>query len=249
VAALKARVARKADVVSQHLLGRIVSGELPVGSLLPREDELAKEYEVNRSVVREAIKLLEVHRLVRPIKKRGTEVLSPLASLSPEVLRAMLRPRPGVIDRHVLQGLLEIRASLDVQMSGLAAERRTRADLQAMEAALADMRAALGDMRAYLAAADELSLVFARATHNPLFEMLAFWNRMVVSDLEHLFLSVRAPSDPHVLALAMLVDRIRARDAQGARRLVQTFHDWAVPRLLEEASREGNFTKLMERLK
>src|SRR5688572_11597010 len=81
---------RKADRVSRDLLGRIVSGDLPVGSILPKEDELAEHYQVNRSVIREAIKLLEVHRLVRPVRRRGTEVLSPLSSMSPEVLRALL---------------------------------------------------------------------------------------------------------------------------------------------------------------
>src|SRR5688572_19789978 len=119
-----ALAARKADVVARDLMRRIVGGELPVGSLLPKEDELAARYRVNRSVIREAVKLLEVHRLVRPVRRRGTEVLSPLASLSPEVLRALLVPSPGRIDPRVLGGLLEIRAALDVEMSGRAAERR-----------------------------------------------------------------------------------------------------------------------------
>src|SRR5688572_16140682 len=121
----RASVPRKADRVARDLLGRIVGGELAVGTLLPKEDELAAQFGVNRSVIREAIKLLEVHRLVRPIRRRGTEVLSPLSSMSPEVLRAMLSPRAGVIDRRVLGGFLEIRAALDVQMTGLAAERRS----------------------------------------------------------------------------------------------------------------------------
>ena len=63
-----ARTPRKADRVADDLLRRIVAGEHTVGSILPREAELAEEYEVNRSVVREAIKLLEVHRLVRPVR-------------------------------------------------------------------------------------------------------------------------------------------------------------------------------------
>lgn len=83
---------RKADRVAQDLLRRIVAGEVEVGSLLPKEAELAEAHGVNRSVIREAIKLLEVHRLVRPIRRRGTEVLDPMASMSPEVLRAMLVP-------------------------------------------------------------------------------------------------------------------------------------------------------------
>jgi DNA-binding FadR family transcriptional regulator len=229
---------RKADVVARDLLGRIVSGELPVGSLLPKEDELAARYRVNRSVIREAVKLLEVHRLVRPIRRRGTEVLSPLASMSPEVLRAMLSPRSGSIDARVLAGLLEIRAALDVQLSGLAAERRTARDLVALDAAVDDAAAALAarDTGAYATASDDLSLALARATKNPLFEMLAAWNRMVIADLEGLFAFVRAPSEPHLGAMRALVERIRKRDADGTRRLVTAYHEWAVPRLIAAAA-------------
>ena len=69
---------RKADQVASDLISRIVTGELPVGSILPREEDLADEYRVNRSVVREAGKLLQVHRLVEPRRRRGTEVLDPM---------------------------------------------------------------------------------------------------------------------------------------------------------------------------
>ncbi len=244
---------RKADRVSRDLLGRIVRGEVEVGSLLPREDELAKEYRVNRSVIREAIKLLEVHRLVRPIRRRGTEVLSPLASMSPEVLRAMLCPTPGVIDRHVLVGLLEIRACLDIEMMGIAAARRTRRDIEAMNRILVRMRAIIdenGDPHAYFDFADELSLAFARATKNPLFEMLAAWHRTVVKDLESLFVFVRAPSISHHQALVTLVEQIRWKDVEGARRVVTAFHAWSTPRLIVAASRarDGTLERLLERL-
>jgi GntR family transcriptional repressor for pyruvate dehydrogenase complex len=253
--ALPQATPRKADRVARDLLSRIVSGELAVGSLLPKEDELAARYKVNRSVVREAIKLLEVHRLVRPVRRRGTEVLSPLASMSPEVLRAMLSPRPHVVDRHVLAGILEIRAALDVQMVGLAAERRTKVDLTSMDAALARLGAALEERAgapAYFAAADELSLAMARATKNPLFEMLAAWNRMVVTDLDELFALVRAPGEPHLAALRLVIDRIRERDVENARKLVRTYHEWATPRLLAAAAppRAGEaLEKLMEKLR
>lgn len=246
---------RKADRVARDLLARIVSGELPVGSLLPKEDELAESFRVNRSVVREAIKLLEVHRLVRPVRRRGTEVLSPLASMSPEVLRAMLSPRAGVVDRNVLAGLLEIRASLDIQMVGLAAERRSKSDLAAMDAALERVGEVLAERAgaaAYFAAADELSLAMARASKNPLFEMLSAWNRMVVSDLDELFVLVRVPGEPHRQALSLMIDRIRERDVEGARKLVRAFHDWATPRLLAAAAppRPGEtLEKQMEKLR
>ena len=230
---------RKADRVARDLLRRIVGGELAVGSQLPREEELAAAYGVNRGVVREAVKLLEVHRLVRPVRRKGTEVLSPFASLSPEVLRAMLVPGAGRVDRRVLAGFLEVRALLDAEMTAVAALRRRDEDLARLEAWLQAVKALLRehpDPRRYARAIDELPRLLAEATGNPIYRMLVAWNQAVTSDLEHIFLATRPASEPHVAALGLLLERLRARDAAGARTLVLAFHEWATPRLLAAAA-------------
>lgn len=226
---------RKADQVAADLMRRIVAQELAVGATLPRESELAERYEVNRSVVREAVKLLEVHRLVRPVRRRGTEVLDPMGSMSPEVLRAMLVPRPGVLDRAMLSGLLEVRAQLDVQMSALAAARRTPADLAALEAALEALRGLLADPERYLAASLEVPLVLARATQNPVFVMLAHWNRAIAADLDDAFRLARPPVEAHLKGVELLVDLVRKRDVEGVRSIIGAFHAWASPRILAAA--------------
>ncbi|MBI2388053.1 MAG: FadR family transcriptional regulator [Deltaproteobacteria bacterium] len=227
---------RKADVVARDLLEQIAHGELKVSAILPTEAELAARYAVNRSVVREAIKLLEVHRLVKPVRRRGTVVLDPYASLSPEVLRAMLRGRGGRIDLAFLESLLEIRAALDVQICALAAERRKKSDLEAMERQLEVMRGLSADDDAYTEATFQLGLLFAKATQNPVALMLSHWNRAVASDLPHVFGVARATSGPHLEGLSMLLDRFRTRDAEQARALVTAFHTWASPRILAAAA-------------
>lgn len=227
---------RKADRVARDLLGRISSGELAVGSVLPREEELATHYRVNRSVVREAVKLLEVHRLLRPVRRRGTVVLDPMGSMSPEVLVAMLVPRPGHVDRRVLGGFLEVRAILDVEMTALAAERRTAADVRAMRALLASMTDTLHDAARYGKASLELARLVARAAKNPLFEMLGAYNVRVATELDSAFSVTRPPSREHLEGLGFLVDLIEKKDAEGARRLVAGFHGWASPRILAAAA-------------
>lgn len=227
---------RKADVVANDLLRRIVGGELPPGELLPREMELAERFEVNRSVVREAIKLLEVHRLVRPVRRRGTEVLDPVASLSPDVLRAMLTPEPGRIDRGVLSDLLEIRAHLDEQMTAAAALRRTDDDLAALDRCLEALREALPDARAYTHRIDDFALAVARATGNRIFLMLVHWQRMVVADMTDVFRATRPNTPAHLAGLALLVDLLRRREVDQVRALVRAYHEWATPRMLAAAA-------------
>ncbi|MBI4819845.1 MAG: FadR family transcriptional regulator [Deltaproteobacteria bacterium] len=227
---------RKADVVAEVLLRRIARGEVAVGSLLPVEAELADEFDVNRSVVREAVKLLEVHRLVRPIRRRGTEVLDPIQSLSPEVLQALLSPRPGHVDLEFLRSLLEVRALIDVEMNSLAAVRRSESDLERLRLAIEHVMAARESPRVFARRMDEVAMAIALAAQSPVFVMLAHWHRRVYAELEDLFETVRLPSSPWVDGLGLLLTSFRDRDGEAARRLVSAYHAWASPRLLAAAA-------------
>lgn len=226
---------RKADVVARDLLEQIAHGELAVGAILPNEGELAERYEVNRSVVRESIKLLEVHRLVEPVRRRGTTVLDPFASLSPEVLRAMLSSK-GKVDLAFLESILELRAALDVLICSWAAERRKKADLDALDKQLEKMAKLSSDGDAYTEASFELGLMLARATHNPVALMLSHWNRAVAADLPHVFGVSRAAAGPHLDGLRLLVAAMRDKDVEKVRTLITAFHDWASPRILAAAA-------------
>lgn len=235
-----ARSDRKADRVAGELMRRIASKEIAVGAILPREDELAAEFGVNRSVIREAVKLLEVHRLVRPVRRRGTEVLDPMGSMSPEVLRALLSPRPGQVDLPMLRGLLEVRAQLDEQMSSMAAERCRPEDVAAFRALIAEMDSKRNDAAAFSRLSRELPFVVASATHNPVFQMLAHWNRTIANDLDELFRLARPPVDAHLQGLSMLVSLLAQHDVEGVRAMVRAFHEWATPRMLAAAELMGS---------
>ena len=221
--------------MADDLLRKIVGGSLERGDLLPRETELAEAYGVNKSVIREGVKLLEVHGLVRPIKRRGTEVLDARASLSPEVLVAMLTPQPGMVDRDTLEEVLEIRAHLDVLMCGLAASRRDAADIEALTGALRAISEAGADAEVLSERLRQLVLVIAAATHNRIFGMLVHWHLRIQASLGELMLAGRQHSGPHVQGLTLLVGLIIAGDADGASRIVNTFHQWATPRILAAA--------------
>ncbi len=225
---------RKADTIARDLFERIVHGEIAVGALLPKEEELAASYGSARSVVREAIKLLEVHRLVKPTRRLGTVALDPAASPSPDVVRALLL-HAGHIDLEVFAGWLEIRAVLDAEMSAAAADRRSADDLVALDRVLAQLTATADDPSSFHAAVVTFSLALARAAHNPLYLVLAQWHASAVMDLEPVFLTIRTAGRPHVEGVSLLVECVRRKDAAAARELVVAFHRWATPRLLATA--------------
>lgn len=224
---------RKADEVADDLLRRIVQGELAVGSVLPREADLAERYGVNRSVVREANKLLEVHQLVSPTRRRGTEVLDPLCSVTPAVLSAMLVDRRGRIDPAMLGEFLEIRAMLDVQMAGLAAERRDADDLAAIESAVVAIESEEPGTHEAFEAANEFGAAVARASKNRIFVMLSHWHAEIAGAIEPLLSKVRAPAAARG-GYRMMLEAIRARDAELAKELLTQYHRWASQQLLED---------------
>jgi DNA-binding FadR family transcriptional regulator len=225
---------RKADRVAEDLLRQVVSGVVKVGELLPKEAELAERYQVNRSVIREAVKQLEAHRLVEPIRRRGTVVLDPLSSSSPDVVRAMIEPSPGRYDESAMAEMLEVRATLDVEMTGLAAQRRDADDLAAMHAILEELRDALGDHQRYAALMEEMALATARATKNRLYQMLVHWHkRMRAADADPLRLLMRTATDTHLAGVRHIVGLVEASDAERARAFVRAVHEWATPRVLD----------------
>ena len=61
--------------IAKKLTRRIFLGEFPKGAKLPAERELAAQYGVARTVLREAVKRLEAVGIVRSWRGSGVEIL------------------------------------------------------------------------------------------------------------------------------------------------------------------------------
>src|SRR5438093_12213297 len=87
------RGARLHQLVVRDLIERIGGGELAPGALLPTEPELCQLFEVSRSVVRDAVRVLAEKGLVDVRPGRGTTVrpVDDWDLLDPVVLDACLR--------------------------------------------------------------------------------------------------------------------------------------------------------------
>ncbi len=127
--------------VVQQMVRLIVSGTLSAGAALPTESELADYFRVSRTVIREAVRLLASKGLVDVKHGRGMWVLpsSRWDKLSPLVLFERLQVRGD--NQALFNELLEVRRLVEVEAAGLAAARRTSADLPALQAAVAGMQA------------------------------------------------------------------------------------------------------------
>lgn len=66
--------------VARTLRERIVDGTYAVGAQIPAEDRLGEEFAVSRSTIRQALRQLQLDRLIESRKGSGTIVLSAAAS-------------------------------------------------------------------------------------------------------------------------------------------------------------------------
>jgi GntR family transcriptional repressor for pyruvate dehydrogenase complex len=117
------------------------SGRFPAGSRLPPEHELATELGISRSPTREAVKALELARVLEVRRGDGTYV----TSLAPSLLLEGLGNAVSLMEGSVLE-LTEVRRLLEPAATGVAATRITDAQLRTVAELLDAMQEAVEDV-------------------------------------------------------------------------------------------------------
>jgi DNA-binding FadR family transcriptional regulator len=160
--------AKLADQVAAALEQRILDGTLAPGDRLPIEFALAEEFNVSRTVVRDAVRALATRRLVDVRQGLGTVVTAP----SPEgyadaALMLLLR------SACTLGDLWDARELLDTEMTALAM-RSGHADWTAAEVALDEYEHAIveNELDAVEDAHRRFHLGLMTAAHNPVIDLL-----------------------------------------------------------------------------
>jgi len=202
--------------VAARIAERVRSRALREGERLPTETELARQFGVNRSTVREALRELESRGLVQ--RRPGSKLMS------------VSRPHhaavaAGVSDALLLQDVTvrdvwEALTILEPPLAEVAARARSAEDLRSIAAATEAFSTA-GEASAQAAARSaEFFRCLGRATHNPVLRLA-----------QEPLLQLLEPS------LGVMIDKLpqaRSRIAAAERRLAeaieardtQAAHDW-----------------------
>ena len=149
------------DRAADQLLDMVLSSGLRPGERLPPERELVARLGVSRTVVREALNLLEARGLISIEHGRGAVVSGGNTHAVRDTLGLLLRIRP-----KVLWELLEIRKILEVEIAGLAAERADEGDVREMQGQLERMLTSIERPEGYVDADVEFHALLARSTRN-----------------------------------------------------------------------------------
>lgn len=167
--------------VVDQIESAVLTGELKPGDRLPGERELVEQFQVGRSTVREALRVLASNNLVR---SRARDPRGPLVlPVSADPLRkTMTRFAAGPGGNF--SALVQFRMITDSAANLLAAQHRTDEQLRTMESANARMRAGIdGDLDEFSQADVEFHQAVAHASGNPLLEVCGDAVRSSVLDL------------------------------------------------------------------
>jgi len=199
---------RSYQKLAQQLGALIADGEFAAGARLPSERALAERFDVSRTLVREAIIVLEIQRKVEVRGGSGIYVCDGVeAAPAARVFAPPVGPGPFE--------LLRARCLIESEIAAVAATARHDADLDRIFAALAAMREHLHDKAANEAADRLFHLRIAEATGNSvLLQMVtALWDHTkapVWSQMEAHFHTPalrQASQDDHQRIFSALLER------------------------------------------
>jgi DNA-binding FadR family transcriptional regulator len=159
------RPARFASFVVDELANEIIRGGYPEGEILPTEPALCEQFGFSRTVIREALKMLEERGLVRVEQGRGTTV-QPRHRwnlLDPVVLRIALVYDD---DLTLLDDLVEVRMLLEREMASAAAARLSRDELAALAATIDEMERSYDDYERFRTFDQEFHAIVMKASGN-----------------------------------------------------------------------------------
>lgn len=160
---------RYSEQISEQIREKILRESISVGTLLPTELELAAEFQVSRTVIREALRILEVSGLVN-IKKGPTGGIF--------VTDAYAKPIKTSLSNLVASGevnlehLFDVRLMIEPQIAREAALNATFEDLEAIRELFSDSEAHMDDTNRLKINNLNFHLLLSRASGNPILAVL-----------------------------------------------------------------------------
>ncbi|MFI6878040.1 FadR/GntR family transcriptional regulator [Streptomyces sp. NPDC050400] len=199
----------------------ITAGEYPAGSVL-RTDELAQHYEVSRSVMREAVRVLESMNLVVSRRRVGVTV-RPAGEWNvydPRVIRWRLA---GADRPRQLRSLTVLRSAVEPVAAGLAARYATAGQCAELtECALGMVATSRGhQLEAYLVHDIEFHRVVLNASGNEMFAHLGDLVAEVLSGRTHHQVMFEDPDPAAVTLHVQVAEAVREGNAERAEALTR----------------------------
>jgi DNA-binding FadR family transcriptional regulator len=212
------RQSRLSAQVAEQIQSLILQNKLQVGDRLPAERELTEHFQVSRTVIREAIRILEAKGLLESLGGNGTFV----RGINPKDVADSLGMYISTVgDAITHNDLMEVRYLFEIQIAKLAAERISPAGIQRLEEFLEGMCNTINDVDKFAQYDLEFHLELARATNNRLMEVLL--DPLVDGLYEERRLASMLPgiAEEAIGLHSAILEKVKARDVDGAAQMMQ----------------------------
>ncbi len=148
--------------IVEQIQRRILAGELKVGDHLPPERELAEQFQVSRTAVREAVKALSEKGLVQVFPGKGTFITNGTSQAVRQSLGMLMK----IGQADGTRDLVEVRYIFEPEIAALAAQRAGDEHIAAMQEAVRVMDGSVENADAYIEADLDFHLALAEASQN-----------------------------------------------------------------------------------
>jgi GntR family transcriptional repressor for pyruvate dehydrogenase complex len=233
------RTARLYEQIVQQIEQSIRDGKLNPGDQLPAERELAQEFGVSRTAVREAVKTLSEKGLVEAYSGRGTFVSTGKSQAIRNSLNSFLKNG----DLEDSDYVAEMREILEPEFTALAATRIEEQHLAMMRESVAVMDRSMDNPDAYIEADLDFHLALAEAAGNPLILSLLDSLVGVLREQRLGIFAVTGGPERGQVHHKLILEAIEKRSASKARKamrahLQQVHQDSKASSVLESNSRK-----------
>jgi GntR family transcriptional regulator, transcriptional repressor for pyruvate dehydrogenase complex len=211
------------ELVAMRLMEEIASRELRQGDSIPTERELSIAFGVGRSSVREGLRMLESHGVVRPTGQ-AQFVVGDYDELLVPSLQMLVS-----LGQTDLAQVTALRSIVEVEAAGLAARAATGEDLEAMEQAQARFEQALAQ-RSSDALEHDLAfhMALVNASRNNALVAVAVAVRTVI---ERLIAGAFRPLEEAAPQHEAILRAVRDGDGAQARVTMRAHMDWILETL------------------
>jgi DNA-binding FadR family transcriptional regulator len=220
------RPARLAPVVTEQLLRRIARGDFSAGSYMLSELRLAAEFKVSRTVIRESVRALEQKGVLSAQQGRGTVVSdrSQWSAFDPLVISVRLDTEPTT---ELFRDLADIRLAVECQLSNSAAMNASAAMLGEMTRVVEEQRQIPISEPRYTDLDIEFHHLIAEASGNQIGQGIMLTLAPALRAMRRLTNEIPDATAHTREWHGRILDRIRARDPEGASAAMRKHLGWS----------------------
>lgn len=214
--------------ITRLLVDFLLSGDIAPGQRVPSERSLSETLGAGRSAVREALKSLVLLGVLDARQGDGTYLARTPSDLLPQIIGWGL-----MLGDRTLSDLIETRSHLEVTLAGLAAERRSDAQLGELLRVIDEMTDSGDDLDRYISADVEFHTTIAECSANKVLIGMHHSVRSLLHVWTSRIILARGSTQSSLALHVPIFDAIRDGDSEAARHAM-TIHMQAASRNLSK---------------